>query len=72
MAIAGEAGSFVTAMDATLARSADWQTKVDAFLKAHSWDATWAGMSTLIGDRLQGEIEAPSEILVNGKGNMHV
>jgi UDP-galactopyranose mutase len=57
VSIADTAEEFVAAIEAALAgqeRGAEWLERVDAFLAQTSWDRTWAQMSRLIEDSIDG------------------
>jgi glycosyltransferase involved in cell wall biosynthesis len=65
--IAGDAGGFVHAIEESLRQDrAGWLPRVDAFLSALSWDATWRGMRGLLephgGGRWHGAMAASAEV----------
>ncbi|MCU0509295.1 MAG: glycosyltransferase family 1 protein [Anaerolineae bacterium] len=64
--IADSAEDTVAAIEAALALSpaqrADWQARVDEFLKGNSWDRTWAEMDRLIADRIESRATDVSKV----------
>ena len=66
--IADQPGEFIEAAEKILSSSgsSEWLAKVDAFLENVSWDKTWAQMSDLIDEVIEGRRPARSASLPLG------